>query len=84
MRTKLMAKMDMDIIKSDVLIIGSGIAGLRAALEVSKRGKRALLVSKSPAGKANNTYLAEEFLLFQLRVGMSRRILKKHFRVAGT
>jgi len=58
MRTKLMAKMDMDIIKSDVLIIGSGIAGLRAALEVSERGKRALLVSKSPAGKANNTYLA--------------------------
>ncbi|UCG65214.1 MAG: FAD-binding protein [Deltaproteobacteria bacterium] len=53
-----MAKMDMDIIKSDVLIIGSGIAGLRAALEVSKRGKRALLVSKSPVGKANNTYLA--------------------------
>lgn len=49
---------DMDIIKSDVLIIGSGIAGLRAALEVSKRGKRALFVSKSPAGKANNTYLA--------------------------
>ncbi len=50
--------MDLEIIGSDVLVIGSGIAGLRAALEVSKRGKRALLVSKSPIGKANNTYLA--------------------------
>lgn len=53
-----MTKMNMEIIDSDVLIIGSGIAGLRAALEVSKRGKQPLLVSKSPFGKANNTYLS--------------------------
>lgn len=53
-----MLEMDMEIIASDVLVIGSGIAGLRAALEISKRGKRALLVSKAPIGKANNTYLA--------------------------
>lgn len=48
----------MEIIDTDVLIIGSGIAGLRAALEVSRCRKRALLVSKAPLGKANNTYLA--------------------------
>lgn len=47
-----------ETIESDVLIIGSGIAGLRAALEVSSRRKHALVVSKSPLGKANNTYLA--------------------------
>ncbi|MEW6664553.1 MAG: FAD-binding protein [Thermodesulfobacteriota bacterium] len=46
------------IIDCDVLVIGSGIAGLRAALEVSRGGRDALLVSKSPVGKANNTYLA--------------------------
>lgn len=46
------------IIDSDVLIIGSGIAGLKAALEVAKSGKKALLVSKSPVGKANNTHRA--------------------------
>jgi len=45
-------------IYSDVLIIGSGIAGLRAALEVSRLGKRPLLISKSPTGKANNSNLA--------------------------
>jgi fumarate reductase (CoM/CoB) subunit A len=53
-----MRKSNIQIMDSDVLIIGSGIAGLRAALEVSKLGKQALLISKGPLGKANNTYLA--------------------------
>lgn len=48
----------MEIMDSGVLIIGSGLAGLRAALEVSRMGKQTLLVSKSSIGKANNTYLA--------------------------
>lgn len=53
-----MNRLNMNLTDSDVLIIGSGVAGLRAALEVARRGKRPLLVSKSPLGKANNTYLA--------------------------
>lgn len=53
-----MSKADMTIIDSDVLIIGSGIAGMSAALEVMKNGKQPLLVSKSSIGKASNTYLA--------------------------
>ena len=48
----------MIIIDCDVLIIGSGIGGMSAALEVSKNGKQSLLVSKSSIGKASNTYLA--------------------------
>ncbi len=43
------------VIDSDVLIIGSGIAGLRASLEVTRKGKRPLLISKSAIGKSNNT-----------------------------
>ena len=50
--------MSMEIVESDVLIIGSGIAGLRAALEVSRRGRKPLLVSKSAFGRTTNTYLA--------------------------
>ena len=46
------------IMDADVLVLGSGIAGLSAALEASRKGKEVLLVSKSPVGKANNTYLA--------------------------
>jgi succinate dehydrogenase/fumarate reductase flavoprotein subunit len=53
-----MSETDMTIIDSDVLIIGSGIAGMSAALEVMKNGKQPLLVSKSSIGKASNTYLA--------------------------
>lgn len=46
------------LIDADVLIIGSGVAGLQAALAVAKSGKKAVLASKSPVGKANNTTLA--------------------------
>jgi succinate dehydrogenase/fumarate reductase flavoprotein subunit len=61
---KNMKTINMQIMDSDVLIIGSGIAGLRAALEVSKLGRRALLISKGPLGKANNTYLAGGLFAF--------------------
>ena len=48
----------MQIVDADVMVIGGGIAGLRAAIEVSTRAKTAVLISKSAVGKANNTYLA--------------------------
>ena len=51
-------KVTLQIVEADVLIIGSGIAGLEAALSVSKSGRQPLLVSKAPIGKANNTVLA--------------------------
>jgi len=47
-----------ETIDADVLIIGSGIAGLQAAMAASKSGRKTILVSKSPIGKANNTTLA--------------------------
>ena len=59
-----MGKIDVEIMDSDVLVVGSGIAGLRAALEVSRLEKKALLVSKGPLGKANNTYLAGGLFAF--------------------
>jgi fumarate reductase (CoM/CoB) subunit A len=51
-------KSNLTIIDTDVLVIGSGIAGLQAARTVATNGKKPLLVSKSPIGKANNTILA--------------------------
>jgi fumarate reductase (CoM/CoB) subunit A len=43
---------------SDILVIGTGGAGLRAAAEAHERGADVLLVSKSPAGYNNCTIVA--------------------------
>ena len=56
--------MNIIYVDTDVLIIGSGIAGLRAALEVARLGRKPLLISKAPLGKANNTYLAGGLFAF--------------------
>ena len=48
----------MEIIKTDVLIIGGGGAGMRAALAAQERGAEVLIVSKTPMGKSTCTYLS--------------------------
>jgi len=45
-------------IETDVLILGSGAAGLRAAIEARKLGAEVLLVSKSKIGLGNNTAIS--------------------------
>jgi fumarate reductase (CoM/CoB) subunit A len=44
--------------ESDVLVIGTGGAGLRAAIEAHERGADVLVVCKSPAGYNNATVVA--------------------------
>jgi succinate dehydrogenase/fumarate reductase flavoprotein subunit len=48
----------MEIVKTDVLVIGGGGAGLRAALAAREQGAEVLLVSKTPLGKSTCTYLS--------------------------
>ncbi len=48
----------MEIVKTDVLIIGGGGAGMRAALAAREKGAEVLLVSKAPLGKSTCTYLS--------------------------
>ena len=45
-------------VQSDILIIGTGGAGLRAAIEVYESGANVVLVSKAPAGYNNCTIVA--------------------------
>ncbi|OGD52451.1 hypothetical protein A3K81_03210 [Candidatus Bathyarchaeota archaeon RBG_13_60_20] len=46
------------VYEADVLVLGTGLAGLRAAAEAHERGARVLLVSKSRAGYNNCTIVA--------------------------
>jgi fumarate reductase (CoM/CoB) subunit A len=48
----------MEIIRTDVLIIGGGGAGMEAALAAKGAGAEVCLVAKSPAGKSTCTYLS--------------------------
>jgi len=45
-----------EIVTTDILIIGSGIAGLRAALEASKNGREVILLTKSNVTDSNTYY----------------------------
>lgn len=47
------------VVSSDVLVIGGGGAGLRAAIEAREMGADVLLVSKARAGHANNTIISK-------------------------
>lgn len=48
-----------DISACDVLIIGGGGAGLRAAIEARERGVDVMIVSKSRVGYGNNTFISK-------------------------
>ena len=52
---------DLDMIRTDVLVIGAGGAGCRAAIECAHSKCRVLLTSKYPVGKAGATVVAENF-----------------------
>jgi succinate dehydrogenase/fumarate reductase flavoprotein subunit len=47
--------------KTDVIVIGGGAAGCRAAIESSKSGVQTILLSKYPIGKSGATPVAETY-----------------------
>lgn len=48
----------MNVLETDVLVIGGGLAGLCAALEARRAGRKVLMVSKRKPGRSGNTILA--------------------------
>jgi succinate dehydrogenase / fumarate reductase flavoprotein subunit len=63
----------------DVLVVGAGGAGLRAAIEASARGARTALVCKSLLGKAH-TVMAEGGIAAALASADTRDSWQVHFR----
>ncbi len=51
-----------ETLKCDVLIIGSGGAGLRAAIVAGLKNVDTLLVSKSKIGHPTNTYMSKSII----------------------
>lgn len=51
----------LDTYKTDVIVIGGGAAGCRAAIESSLSGVKTLLLSKYPLGKSGATPVAETY-----------------------
>lgn len=70
---------DIQSVEHDVIIIGAGGAGLRAAIECSKRGLSTGLVCKSLLGKAH-TVMAEGGVAAALGNVDNRDHWKAHFR----
>ena len=70
---------EIQTIEHDVLVIGAGGAGLRAAIECSAQGMRTGVVSKSLLGKAH-TVMAEGGMAAALGNVDSRDNWKVHFR----
>lgn len=71
---------------SDVLVIGGGGGGLRAAIEAGKHGMKVILVSKSRVGYKNNTAIAGGGLAVAAGWGNSKDSPQTHFKdtvVAG-
>src|ERR1700689_1356397 len=66
-------------IETDVLVIGAGGAGLRAAIEAAQMGARVGLVCKSLLGKAH-TVMAEGGVAAALANVETRDNWKVHFR----
>src|SRR4029078_12559114 len=65
--------------QDDVVLVGAGGAGLRAAIEASARGARTALVCKSLLGKAH-TVMAEGGVAAALANVESRDNWQVHFR----
>ena len=47
-----------NVMEADVIIVGSGAAGLCAAIAARKSGAKVLIISKSPIGMGNATAIA--------------------------
>ncbi len=64
----------MESLETDILIVGSGLAGLRAAIEAARQGVKTVVTSKSSIEAGSNSALAGG----GLSVGISEKEIEEH------
>jgi fumarate reductase (CoM/CoB) subunit A len=72
-----MGEGDIPIVKTDVLVIGGGGAGMRAAIEAAAHGCEVIVTNKGPMGRSGTTPMAMEAYQAVCSPGDSEEI---HFR----
>ncbi|MGM9607539.1 MAG: FAD-dependent oxidoreductase [Oscillospiraceae bacterium] len=65
---KVPVKIDQELIKTDVLVVGGGIAGCFAAIKAKEKGADVTLVDKGTVGKAGQTPHCNTFAAFNPEV----------------
>ncbi len=70
--------MDISRIRTDVLIIGGGLAGLSAALELRKNGWDVTIVSKGKVGLSGNTIMTRNSMAAVLEEGPDTGTIMEH------
>jgi L-aspartate oxidase len=71
-----------DLIETDVLVLGSGIAGATTALQLADRGLRVLVATRADAPQETNTYYAQGGIIYR-GVGDSPQALALDIERAG-
>ncbi len=70
--------MDISRIQTDVLIIGGGLAGLCAAIELRKNGWEVTIVSKGRVGLSGNTVMTRNGIAAVLDEGADSGTIREH------
>jgi fumarate reductase (CoM/CoB) subunit A len=68
---------DIPVVQTDVLVVGGGGAGMRAAIEAAARGRSVIVANKGPVGRSGTTPMAMEAFQAVCVPGDSEEI---HFR----
>lgn len=71
-----------DPVESDVLVIGCGIAGGTAALELAEAGLSVVIVTRAPDARESNTWYAQGGIVYR-GAGDSPELLAEDIRRAG-
>ena len=67
-----------DTLQTDILVIGSGLAGLAAAWEAAKRGCQVILLTRASNPAESNTDRAQGGIIYRALGGISRTAGCRH------